>query len=449
MPWHPPSVVALALVTIVGLSPCSAVAQSEFLQPKKSIEEIISHFRAEMDALVEKAGGEARVTLALAFQLCDGLINSLSVAYGDALGKTFDQIDQQQQKFFQQTDKSLEELRKQVEGPVGEALYIAKTANATIADVAFWSQKPMITRVWPQYIGPANMQDTVEVVINGVRLHAADVPAPVLQIGGRAFGGVVTDVDLKFSVPRNAFEILPQKTKLQSGTISLFRKSGSWNPFAPAFDKVDFGVMFTVLPEKLATFRTHATVYEDRIERRNKVTKPPVDTGLQPGWGPHRVPECVKPDQDFKFDLDTISLKVDAFEGRKHKNTSPSINIGGMSIKDGIKLDSVICFEAVARTGCNECWSRTSGHLEVSMTRKYREQQDRKPTDPVEILWSKQSSVSYIPNAVSQLIEIDFFGEYTKLMPLNSSESFGFIKFEANSANRLMLIQPQHVWAPR
>lgn len=447
MPWHPPSVVALALAAIVGLSPCSAVAQSEFLQPKKSIKEIISHFRAEMDALIGKAGGEARVTLVLAFQLCDGLINGLSVAYGDALEKTFDEIDDQQQKVFQQTEKSLEELREQVAAPVGEALYIAETVNATIADVASWSKKPMITRVWPQYIGPANMQDEVEVVIDGVRLHATGVPAPVLQIGGRAFEGVATDVDLKFSIPRNTFEVLPQKTKLQSGTISLFRKSGSWNPFAPAHDRVDFGVMFTVLPEKLATFRTHATVYEDRIERRNKVTTPPLDTGLKPGWGPHSVSECVKPDQDFKFDLDTVSLPIDAFEGRKHKNTSPSINTGGMFFKDGIKLDSMICFEAVASTGCNECWSRTAGHLEVSMTRKFREQQDRKPTDPVEILWSKERSVSYIPNAVSQLIEIEFFGEYTKLMPLNSSESFSFLKLEANTANRLLLIRPQRVWA--
>jgi hypothetical protein len=54
MPCIPSSVVALALATLVGLSPCSAVAQSEILQPKKSIKEIISHFRAEMDALIEK-----------------------------------------------------------------------------------------------------------------------------------------------------------------------------------------------------------------------------------------------------------------------------------------------------------------------------------------------------------------------------------------------------------
>src|SRR3954470_16759552 len=87
------------------LIPWSAKADltPAILGTKSDVKDIISHFRAEMSALIAQAGGEARLTLMRAFQLSDQLVQSLSTAYGDSLRVTFGELDAQQQKAFSDT----------------------------------------------------------------------------------------------------------------------------------------------------------------------------------------------------------------------------------------------------------------------------------------------------------------------------------------------------------
>ncbi|MBR0868660.1 hypothetical protein ACVIWV_008651 [Bradyrhizobium diazoefficiens] len=185
--------------------PAKADLTPAILAPTSDVKDIISHFRAEMSALIAQAGGEARVTLMRAFQLSDQLIQSLTTAYADSVKLTFSQLDSQQQKAFGDTLNAINEMNQAVRDPINKGLQLGNTFAAITADVFSWTKKPMVIAYSPSYVAPASISDTVRISISGVRLHAADVAAPKLRMKGLDFTpSEVTDVSLGFLVPRKS-----------------------------------------------------------------------------------------------------------------------------------------------------------------------------------------------------------------------------------------------------
>jgi len=119
--------IVLTLLFLVTTGPVRADLTPAILGNKSDVKDIISHFRAEMSALIAQAGGEARVTLLRAFQLSDQLVQSLTAAYGDSVKLTFGELDQQQQKFFSDTLNAINELGQATRGPIDKGLTLGNT----------------------------------------------------------------------------------------------------------------------------------------------------------------------------------------------------------------------------------------------------------------------------------------------------------------------------------
>ncbi|WFU53644.1 hypothetical protein QA639_28820 [Bradyrhizobium pachyrhizi] len=439
-------ILSLFIFLAVVSSPARADLTPAILAPSSDVKDIISHFRAEMSALIAQAGGEARVTLMRAFQLSDQLIQSLTTAYADSVNLTFGALDKQQQKAFSDTLSAINEMGKAVRDPVGKGLQLGNTFAAITADVFSWTKKPMVIAYSPSYVAPSSISDTVRIAISGVRLHATGVAAPKLRIKNTDFApSELTDVSIGFVVPRTVFSEPTKGTGFETGTLTIFRPSGSWIGGQP--EQIYFSFLFTVLPNQLGSYTVNTIAIEKKKEEKLLKTEPLSAT--KNGGGGDVTKECYPPESGYVFDLLRVKTIEDKHTAYKDDDTSPGTNFGKVQIDEGVKTEKKICISVSATTGCTECGAHTEGHLEAWMVRTVDEE---KPlTDGPNLLkWEEDPQpIRLKDQAISQIITVRLFDEITRRLPATSRQSLQFLTIEPDPRNNVVFLAPQREWNAR
>jgi hypothetical protein len=112
--------VMLATSIVVTVPTCNAMATPLAISGKDDVNDVINHFREAIAAVIAAVGAEARLTLGLAFQQANILIDNLSISYNKSLKLTFDQLDTQQQKLFQDANSAISQLTDDLDKNVGD-----------------------------------------------------------------------------------------------------------------------------------------------------------------------------------------------------------------------------------------------------------------------------------------------------------------------------------------
>jgi hypothetical protein len=391
-PSRKASVLFQVILLIFSLASGVATAQIPGGGPvfgtKEDVKDIISHFRAEMSALISQAGGEARVTLVRAMQVCDELISSLTVAYADSVRVTFGELDKQEQKTFSDTRHLLDELGREIRGPTDKGLQLGKDLTVVLNEFAFWTKKPLVTAVNRNYVPPASIEKTIKIQVNGLRLHAAGVDNPKLIIGDKEFKtpDEYTDVAIAFTVPRSVFASQENGTSFQSAILTLERDASGWAPWNwYKVEAIQFRILLTVLPEQLGTYTINRILHVRRPDIRELFVSPKLQAATEGSsdtkWG------CYVPPEGYKFDLSSIDLKQDGKTAHKDNDTSVSTNTGGVALKSDEKLTPThICIVVTAGVGCPECGGTTTGHLEVYKVKEvYEDVSSDEPPMPLSL----------------------------------------------------------------
>ena len=429
------------------LSASIACAQvPAILSDKNDVKDIISHFRAEMSALIAQAGGEARVTLLRAFQLSDALINSLSAAYGDAVKLTFGELDKQQQKVFFDAYRLLDETKEAVRTPTDKALKLGNDYAQILADVLSWSKKPMVTGYFPGYIAPTSISDTVRITVVGARLHAADVDNPRLTIGRTDYEpDELTDGSIAFVVPRSAFSMPKNGTTFQRANLTLFRDpSGFW--FWKSVKKVTFSMLFNVVPESLGTYSSSMVVLKPTLDTKHIIW--PTLSASKGGGGGAEKHDCYVPEAGYKFDLTTARFLETKHTAYKDNDTSPGTNDGTIKYFEDTKTDVRICVQVSAHTGCTECGGTTEGHLEVNIVRTIQVPQPSE-IGSKPLGWKDDISIPLVENTESHMLTIKLFDEITTITSASSPRTLQFLKIEPDPRNHIVVLRPVRDWAAR
>lgn len=435
-------VAALAMIGFLPASMASAAVLNN-LNPGDSVKSIISAFQNAMAGLIAQAGTETRVSMVRAFQLSDALIHSLSAAYADNLNITFDQLDDQQKKAFTDTRRLLLDIEQAVAKPTAQMTNTVDRFTAVLADLGSWTKKPMITAYFPSYIGPTSLVQDVMVTATGFRLQDAEYGNPKLFIGNKEFpSSQLTDVSVGFVIPRTAFKSAKSGTAIESATVKLFRKP---DKMFGGTREIEFQLMFTVLPETLGSFAVSTVERVERTDIMDYASAPPLTATIY-GGGIVPSSQCYHPPSGYKFEVGTASAVETARTGLKHKNTSPSINIGTVSLDpEHAATPERICIKVTAATGCKECAGSTSGRLEAKVVKRYyddvRRESGHKPLG-----WNSDERIPIPNNANVESITVKLFGDVTKMGSPTSPPNIPFVSFDYDPRSQSIFLRPKQAW---
>jgi hypothetical protein len=440
---------AMAFAFVPAQAQVALPEKPAFLGSKKDVKDIIESFRAAMAALIAQAGGEARVTLVEGYQLADSLINALAANYDKSLGTTFEKLDTQQQRVFEDAYNTISNLEAAVREPAVKFERLGTGATAAIADIASWSKKPIISYYGPNFIAPSSLGDTIRISIAGYRLHAAKVPIPALVIGSKSYpADEYTDVAIGFSIPRAAFPTLEKGTRITQATLNVHRDAGgmlSW--FWPQAEQIPFRLMFTVLPENMGEYKLSKVIRKNEVDRKPFVS-PTLEVTKNGGGGDSRT-DCYVPLQGYAFDLNTAVLKETKHTAYKDNDRSPGTNDGKMSYRDNIKLQDRICILVTAHTGCTECGGTTAGHLQVNMIKPVAIDDPQPDSEWKPLDWKSDIPLRLSDDLVSQTIHIRMFDEITIIASATEPRVLEFIKIEPDLRGKAAYLRPYRSWSVR
>jgi hypothetical protein len=437
------TVSACALALAMLILPASPSSSAPFGIPDKAdIKDIINHFMGQVRALIPVVGEEARVTLIAALQSAELLASHLGVEYGKAVKVTFDELDDQQQKMFQDMFVLIDDLKASLDEPAEHARRIADNWSALLGRAVYWAKKPLVTGYSPRFIPPASIQPEVVVTVHGVKLHSDKGKPPRLKIGSAEFPRA-THIEgaISFIVPRSAFPSDPgRRTQLTSATLLIDFEDSSL-PLVSSTSTAQYGMLFTVVPEKLGSFVVDTIVAEEVVSRRTIRSKSPMKATVT--GGTHEVRDCVYAGDDT-FDLATARVEELDRKGQRHRNTSPSINIGTLELTT--VTPKQICAKVSARVGCKECSAETVGEIVVDLLVRRKVQTQKAAQPPIELDWKRDAFIRITPNAVSELVIVNLFEDLSYTTSSKQRRDLTFLQVIPDLREGVVHLRPKRNW---
>ena len=305
-----------------------------------------------------------------------------------------------------------------------------------------------LTAFGPSYIAPALLKSEIPISIDGVRLHAAGVPAPTLRVGEKEFEhSTWTDTRVEFTVPRSVFPKLEQGTAFQQADLTLYLPFRAWVPWNwwkfwkwRSVEPIPFRMMFVVVPETLGSYYSAQEVDVPREVRQAYVRD--VDAHAYGGTDPRK--ECFSPDQGYDFDLGTVERTMTDRRARKDDDYSAGTNVATVrAVPDEIETKKHVCILVVASVGCTECEGWTTGRLQVDEVKTEWDRTTFIPVTPQMLDWKHDGEVTLLTDPVSQIITVDMFGEIERKFTSTAPVSFQFIDVVPDPPNKVLFLRPK------
>lgn len=417
------------------------------LSGKTTINEIIKNFRDAMDSLIAKAGGESRLTLLRAYQLVDSLIHSLELTYKDALKTTFEELDNQQRKALEDTNKLLGELQETTRQPLIEASNIAKDALTTLNNIAFWVKGPIVTNYTPEFISPAFFGGDVRVHVQGFKFRSnSNGVAPTIKVNDTTIpADEFTDNELSFIIPRSKLLITDTKTEFLRIVLKFAQKS-SWLQWLlwKQNEPIAYPLLSLVLPEQLGSFRYEQKLREE-IQETQRWESPLVDTNKTRTQNKY-VHDCFEPPAGWKFDPSSAQFIRNERHGWWVNEAYDSrYNEGRVVWHEDVKTPERICVGALAAPLEHDTWAQTIAQIAVNIVRKVPT--ERTLDNPLQKLdWRQDITVKLDQNAVSSILYITLFDDITRVVAATDTTTLPFMKVSPDTRNHITVLQPMRKW---
>ncbi|MER9371160.1 hypothetical protein [Mesorhizobium sp. M0491] len=205
-----------------------------------------------------------------------------------------------------------------IHGDVQEGLQTVQDLNVEISNLAISSSKPVVTRFTPTYIAPASQSDDVLIEVEGFHLYDAESGhKPSLRLEAKEFNASgATENHLSFFIPRDSVPVFDHKLVYASFELTLFQNTSGWvvSFFYKKYEWMHYGLLFTILPEKLGEYFVATTATIDLLEKDFLTPKITVNA---PSDGGHSndPPHSYVPDMGYKFEVNTFSAVYDEHLG--------------------------------------------------------------------------------------------------------------------------------------
>lgn len=265
-------IIIMYLVLLLLVAPINKTsAQVGAIASGALVSGVISDLESSISNLIDQL--DDRVS-ARSFQLrmeLDFLQQSIAKSSKDILDKTFIQLSQQQQTFFENTRATLIQLESQVDDIDKEIDSYLSQVEQIVAQIPFTDSTPRIRRASPLFlIEQDDNSGTVTVELEGSFLKHGTAR---FSIGGQfcSINGHL-DTKLQFICPTAAFVMKDFPVSNYSGKLevaeetSFFQRIGTF--FSGNETVIEYSIPFHVIPSKLGDY-TLVAHYTEK-ERDNK-----------------------------------------------------------------------------------------------------------------------------------------------------------------------------------
>lgn len=429
------AVLALSVVFLL-LSP-SRASPLDFTDADK-IGDVIARFSQSLSELIKQAGSEARVTLMLGYQQADASIQSLSVAYSDALKDTIGSLDKEQRKVFEQTQKAVINLDILTKGPITDAINAANDFNTVVGKITI--SKPLVTRYAPSNIAPADDKlNEVKISVNGFQLCVGDkTHIPKLTVGKtELLADECTEDRLSFIVPRKLFPSDDKKVEPTSAKLEVYYDAARWYWPLSDFKLVYYSLIFDALPKTLGTVVYHSTMSVKKdVQPILFVSDPPLNVFSHDGHNGDDY-RCypLDPKDGWKYDFANAKL-VATFNGNE--------NLGKITYWDDVQSAYNICFRLTAAITAEQNWANSTGHLEVYEVRDHDEYEEKDIVENKKLGWGDE----YFKLREKGVLEIKLFGEkdYPHALSATDVSILPYLKVVPDTQSGFVYLRPERKW---
>jgi hypothetical protein len=347
---------------------------------------------------------------------------------------------------------------EQLNKPVSGFTQSSNDFITILNQLANWSGKPLVTKYDPSFIAPSSLTKDVTITVHGFKLHISDAN-PKLLLGNSQVIGEGTDNLVSFIVPRNVFGNLEGGTGFISATLILFEDNSHWyNPidwYFPRLQERRFGLLFTMLPESLGSYKVNRLISYTKKEVKTFVSLPLATESSSVNGDVHG---CYSPEDGWVFDTtgNNVQLKIDEKKGWYNKVSlsaagliekvqSDGRNLGGITLWEERKSAKEICIRVMASIGTRDDGARTVGHLEVPMVRTVEETQPAESEDKL-LAWERDSDEPLRPDAKTQELIITLFNKITYTLIASEPKRLPFLDIDPDIRGGKVYLRPVRQW---
>lgn len=227
----------------------------------KNIEQSVSNLIEDLDNVISARSFQLRLELMF-------LLNELENKGNSLVGKTFGELNNSQQLFFENTQKSISNIESMMNQGLDDIDQMITHAEQIVAQVPFTDEEPRIRSFGPLYMKSINNSGTVKLAFEGSFLNHGKA---TLEIAGENCETISqTDSILEFKCnnePFVAFDVVNYIT----GTLLVQKEIGFFERiFRKKAEFKHYSASVVVVPTKLGSYEIQTTVNTQKIQRANR-----------------------------------------------------------------------------------------------------------------------------------------------------------------------------------
>ncbi|TBZ30958.1 hypothetical protein E0H47_31645 [Rhizobium leguminosarum bv. viciae] len=437
-------VIASSLICCLISFPAVAFDKPLIIDGKDSVKELIDKFQGAMDSLIKSAGGETRVTMFRGFQLGRLLIGDLKSTYADSLEKTFDELDEQQQKTFEDAREILSAAEDTLHGDIQDVNKTMSDLVTTLNNSFLVSDSPIVTRIEPAFLVPSIVSNEVQITVRGFKLRSPNgAPSPEIIVGGKSYRAQgATDTSLDFVVPRSDFPQPIEEMASVTAELKVYQDTTPWilSWITTRSRPVSYPILMSALPDKLGSFVVTSKVPKVGEERRTFTSKT-LEIDAPSDGGTAEIHDCFVPSPGFKFDINTAEYKWAKKLGWYREQADNRYNHGWLKWHEDVKTTEQICLQVGARTGAPVEAAKSAGYFVVD---------EAKPTSTTEPSNSAEQNLewkedTHFPSLNSEIVSVKLFGISFERGATEAS-MLPFLEIDPDPRSGQVFLRPQRVW---
>lgn len=432
--------ITMCLFLILFIAPINGTsAQVGTIASGALVSGIISDLENSISNLIDQL--DDRVS-ARSFQLrmeLDFLQQSIAKSSEDILDKTFVQLSQQQQTFFENTKATLIQLETQIDNIDKEIDSYLSQVEQIVAQIPFSHSTPRIRSSSPLFITePGDNVETIKIELEGSFLKHGNAK---FSIGGQscALNGHL-DTKLQFICPASAFTMNEFPVSNHSGKLEVAKETSFFQRVKALFsddeDIIEYSIPFHVIPTKLGDYTLIA--HYSKEERENK--------SRSGQFG--RTNKHCSHTQSYNYNfgpelpgwiIDTSTIKTSLNCSRRGNHQILNQSSTGFQIKTTAS-NSGRCekvFGSVVSYDGRGCESGTVTWIEY----ENRDKKLSKRLGTGQLAWERGLSFDLPPNFQSFILTIETIDG--RVLNFNTTEGTRWLNISRDSANNTLIISPK------
>lgn len=357
----------LTIAQSVGGGPSFAQDPAGVIAAGAEVNGIVDNLRNSLRDVLSRLDQSVSSGTFLARMQITNLLAELDYRASGLVGKTFGQLDKEQQVFFQNTQRTIVDLQAMGDKIAANADSVAQRAEFAIGSVPFTKTEPRLRSAAPRVIARSTAAKPVRVVLDGSWLANGN---PELLLGG----GACTLAQL--AEPKAAFDCEAKLfagddapgVRYVSGTFSAVKSEGWWDSIRRFFggkpERKPYPVSIGIVRDNFAHAKVAVTALEDGEETNRRSAK--YDTGAQHcTWGSETTINVSPAGPEWSIDVNSISLVLDSGEHSELRNvTSRGFQVYAVGHNSGN------CAKVLGQTVSYDARGWANGHVDWTERKK-------------------------------------------------------------------------------